>query len=517
MKKYLLSAFLFAAVNSFAQIPEDAVRYSWYPQNGTARTLAIGGVMGSLGGDITSTFVNPAGLGFYKTREVVLTPGFFLNKQKAEYRETNTTEKKSVFGFGPTGFIEGRTNRTNNKQSTAYSIAITQTASFNNVIRYKGLNNYSSFSEQFAEEFSKSGRTIDEVLVNNSRYPYTSAPALYTYLIDTVRIGGALQVRGVTENLLDAGQAIRQEMYKTTSGGLYELALAGAYNNDDKWYVGGTVGIPIVDYKSKTEFMESDTSANTRNGFKSFNQIDHFHTMGAGINLKVGVIYRPQEYIRFGLAVHTPSVLMQKDEHTVSLTTNLETPSGQSESFSVSSNQFTNDQPGESKYLQFTPWRVILSGAYVFRELENVKKQKGFVSADIEYVGHGGGRFKSDNEEPDQEEKAYYKALNQVVKQQYKGTFNFKLGGELKFNIVMARLGFAYYMNPYQDAAFKASRMLLSGGLGYRHKGVFVDLTYVHSINKNADFPYRLEDRANTYAVTKQALGNVVATVGWKF
>jgi hypothetical protein len=209
--------------------------------------------------------------------------------------------------------------------------------------------------------------------------------------------------------------------------------------------------------------------------------------------------------------------MMQTDEHTASTVTNLETPSGVPESFSASSTQFTNGQAGESKYMQFTPWRFILSGAYVFRELENVKKQKGFISADIEYVGHGGGRFKSDNEEPSAEEKDYYQDLNKVVKQQYKGAFNFKLGGELKFNIIMARLGFAYYMNPYEDAAFKANRMLLSGGLGYRHKGVFVDLTYVHNINKNADFPYRLEDRANTYAVTKQNLGNVVATVGWKF
>jgi hypothetical protein len=517
MKKYLLPAFLFVVVNSFAQTPEDVLRYSWYPQNGTARTLAIGGVMGSLGGDITSTFVNPAGLGFYKTREFVITPGFFMNKLKSDYRETNTTAKKNSFGIGPTGYIEGRTNRFNQKQSSAFSIAITQTANFNNVTRYKGLNNYSSSSEQFAEEFSKSKRTIDEILVTNSRFPYTSAPALYTYLIDTVRVGGTLQVRGVTENILDAGQAIQQEMYKTTSGGLYELAIAGAYNQDDKWLLGGTIGIPIVNYKSHTEFKEYDTSSNTKNGFKSFTHTDDFKTTGVGVNLKLGVIYRPQEYVRFGLAVHTPSLLMQRDEHTASIVTNLETPSGQSESFSASSNQFTNNEPGESKYLQFTPWRVILSGAYVFRELENVKKQKGFISADIEYVTHGSGSFKSDNEEPSQEDKDYYKALNRVVKEQYKGSFNFKVGGELKFNVVMARLGFAYYMNPYQDAAFKASRMLLSGGLGYRHKGVFVDLTYVHNINKDADFPYRLQDRANTYAVTKQALGNVVATVGWKF
>ena len=87
MKKYLFLFLLLPATNTFAQVPEDALRYSWYPQNGTARTLAIGGVMGSLGGDITSSFVNPAGLGFYKTRELVFTPGIFLNKQKAAYRE----------------------------------------------------------------------------------------------------------------------------------------------------------------------------------------------------------------------------------------------------------------------------------------------------------------------------------------------------------------------------------------------------------------------------------------------
>ena len=517
MKKYLLLAFLFPIVNSFAQIPEDAVRYSWYPQNGTARTLAIGGAMGSLGGDITATFVNPAGLGFYKTREIVITPGFYFNKTKSDYRETNTTEKKNSFGLGPIGYIEGRVNRYNHKNSSAFSIAFTQTANFNNVIRYQGLNNYSSFSEQYAEEFSKSGLTIDEVLNESSPYPYTSALGLYTYLIDTVTVGGSVQVRGAPENLLDAGQALQQEIYKTTSGGLYELALAGAHNQGDKWFIGGTIGIPIVNYKSHTEFKETDTSANTMNGFKSFTHTDNFQTTGVGVNLKVGVIFRPQDYLRFGLAVHTPSVLMQTDEHTASLTTNLETPSGQAESFSASSNQFTNGQPGESKYMQYTPWRVLISGAYVFRELEDVKKQKGFVSADIEYVGHAGSRFKSDNEEPDQQEKNYYKALNEVVKEQYKGAFNFKLGGELKFNVIMTRLGFAYYTNPYEDASFKASRMLLSGGLGYRHKGIFVDLTYVHNINKNADFPYRLEDRANTYAVTKQGIGNVVATVGWKF
>jgi hypothetical protein len=517
MKKYLLLLLLYPTAITFAQVPEDAVRYSWYPQNGTARNLAIGGVMGSLGGDITASFVNPAGLGFYKTREVVITPGIFLNKLKANFRETNSTEKKNSVGFGPTGIVTGKVNRYQPKNSSAFSFAITQTANFNKVIRYKGLNNYSSFGEQFAEEFARSGLSIDEVLNTLSPLPYTSALGLQTYLIDTITKNGVTSVRAAPEDILDAGQAVQQQMFKTTQGGVYELALAGAINKGDKWFFGGTLGIPIVYYKSNSTFTETDTSSNAFNGFKSFTYKDNFKTFGAGVNIKLGAIYRPQDYIRLGLAIHTPTLYLMRDEHAANLTTNLETPSGQPETFSASSNLFTNGQPGESKYQQTSPWKAIISGSYVFREIENVKKQKGFISADIEYVNHKASRFSSDNEAPSDTEKDYYKALNEVVKDQYKGAFNFRVGGEVKFNIIMARLGFGYYMNPYKDAGFKANRMLLSGGLGYRHKGVFVDLTYVHNISKDADFPYRLQDRANTFAATKQNLGNVVATIGWKF
>lgn len=81
----------------------------------------------------------------------------------------------------------------------------------------------------------------------------------------------------------------------------------------------------------------------------------------------------------------------------------------------------------------------------------------------------------------------------------------------------MARLGFAYYSSPYKDKALKASRMNLSGGLGYRNKGVFVDLTYVHRINKDVNFPYRVNaPRANTFATVKDNGGNVLLTFGVK-
>ena len=80
MKKALLFLFIFNISIAIAQVPEDAIRYSFYIPNGSARNMAIGGAMGSLGGEITSIFVNPAGLAFYRNKEAVFSPSYFMNK-----------------------------------------------------------------------------------------------------------------------------------------------------------------------------------------------------------------------------------------------------------------------------------------------------------------------------------------------------------------------------------------------------------------------------------------------------
>jgi hypothetical protein len=203
-----------------------------------------------------------------------------------------------------------------------------------------------------------------------------------------------------------------------------------------------------------------------------------------------------------------------KDKRNTSLETNTENYNGAA---SVTSATFTGGVDGESKYTMLTPWKFLVSGSYVFREIEDVRKQKGFVTADIEYVGYKNSGFYSAAEVPTVDEENYYKTLNQVIKGQYKGNFNFRVGGELKFNIVMARLGFAYYTNPYKDAELKARRMLVSGGIGYRHRGFFADITYVHSFNKDVDFAYRLSDKSNTFATINNQRGNLIASVGIKF
>jgi hypothetical protein len=514
MKKYLLLPALLIGSASYAQIPEDVLRYSFFPQNGTARTLAIGGAMGSLGGDITANFVNPAGLGNYKTGEFVFTPEFYLNNNNVNFRDTKLKSSKNNFTLGgPIGIVYGATNRYKPGTSQSISLAVTQTANYNNTIQYSGYNNYSSFSEQFAEQAVKglSNGTVDDVL-NDPQYAYGAAPALYTYLVDTF---SGNRVKALPEFVLESGKALYQQNTIETRGGMYEIALGYAYNKNDKFLIGGSLGIPIVNYHSTNTFRETDTSADVNNNFGYFNYTDNFSTKGVGLNLKLGMIYKPTEYIRLGFAVHTPSYMFTlKDKRNIDLEVNSENFKGVR---TVSSEVFTNGVPGESSYTLLTPWKVMVSGSYVLREIENVKMQKGFVTADIEYVKHSGSSFYSANQNPAQGETEYYTLLNQVIKDQYKGAFNFRVGGELKFNVVMARLGFAYYGNPYNDPALKANKVLMSGGVGYRNKGFFIDLTYVHSLNKDVNFPYRLQDKDNTFANIKNQRGNIVASVGFKF
>jgi hypothetical protein len=475
----------------------------------------VGGVMASLGGDITATFVNPAGLGNYRTGEVVITPGWLMNNNKINYRGTNENSSRQQFGLGPIGIVFGEADRFNpKKRSKAFSLAFTQMASFNNRTAYNGYNNMSSYSEQWAEEIANSGKDFDQIL-DERQYAFGSAQAVLTYLVDTFRNGNNLSLKTMPEFILAEGQALRQQKISDSRGGLYELAMGFASNHEDKWLVGGSIGLPILNYRNSTTYSETDTSNNLNNNFGHFEFTDNFSTTGVGLNARVGVIYRPKEHLRFGAALHTPSYMFyMKDKRDNSLEVDTENYNGFASS---NSGVFTNGARGESKYTMLMPWRFIVSGSYVFRELEDVRKQRAFISADIEYVRHRSSRFYTANEETTDEEQQYFKQLNNVVKDQYKGSFNFKLGGEIKFNTIMARAGAAYYTNPYRDKALKANRFLLSGGLGYRHKGFFIDVTYVHAFNKDVDFGYRLQDKANTFATVNTQRGNVIGTLGFKF
>ena len=158
------------------------------------------------------------------------------------------------------------------------------------------------------------------------------------------------------------------------------------------------------------------------------------------------------------------------------------------------------------------------SASYILREIEDVRKQKGFITADIEYVNYKASSFSTvEDGDQSQSTRDYLKELNRAIDRAYKGALNLRVGGELKFTTLMVRLGGAYYGNPYKDlAGEKGHRFQLTGGLGYRDKGFFVDVAYVHTMGKDVHFPYRLQSAPFTGATIKNTMGTAVLTVGFK-
>lgn len=509
MKKLIvLAGGMIAVIGAGAQEPADALKFSWNVPTGTARVQAIGGAMGSLGGDVTSLFVNPAGLAFYKTGDFIFSPAYQFGKTNAEYLGRNEKDDHSRFTWGATGFVAGGNNRSAN--NSAFSIAITRTADFNGSHLSRGQNFQSSYSQKYLEELGNTG----DGNVAASGFPFGASLGFNTYWIDTIGGGtqGNFQFQSRALPLLASG--LLQENSVTTRGGITELAIGGATELGQKLMLGGSLGIPFVFYEKDVVFTEADPTQDVNN-FDFARVEDNLTTRGVGINLKAGLIYKPQEYWRLGLAFHSPTLFSLTDRNEVTVTTNTENYGG--EQYISTSDVLGMEH--EFKYYFHNPYRVIGSISYVLREIEDVTKQRGFITADVEYVNHkASSYFPSEESIATEETKSYLKSLNQAINNTYRGAFNFRVGGELKFTTIMVRAGAAYYSNPYKDIEGENGHKLnLSGGLGYRNKGFFIDLTYVHAMTKDVNFAYRLAQQPNNISRLENTTGNVYATVGFKF
>jgi len=505
---YILAFALFAIIKIYAQEPADALRYSWLTQNGTARNQAIGGAGASLGGEFSSLFINPAGLGFYKTSEFVLTPGYSLKNFNSTYRSNSEKSNDNNFNLGASGLLVASPTPDRPVKSFTFAIGANRIADFNKHIYYKGQNSSSSYSEKYLEQLANDNVTDPNVAA--SGYPFGSSLAFNTYLIDTVQASDG-SVTGY-RSLANPNYGLSQENTVNTSGGITDISAGVGLNLREKFFFGGSLSFPFLNYNRDGHYKESDASGNANNNFNYFEANETLNTKGVGINAKLGIIYKPIEDVRLGLAIHTPTAFELTDKYSAEVITDLEGYGGAGVK-RQSSLDLNNGQLLETKYNLITPLKVIVSGSYILREAEDVRNQRGFITADIEYVNYRGASFKA-FDKTDAVSKDYYSSLTQAIKNTYKNAINARIGGEVKFDTYMFRLGGAYYGNPYKNES--ANLFKVSGGLGYRNKGIFIDLTYVYTLNKDINYPYQLQDKPNSAAIIKNNGGNIIATIGFK-
>jgi hypothetical protein len=513
MKRFpiFLAVLTVASQQIAAQEPADALRYSWLTPGGTARNQAIGGANVGLGGDLSSLFYNPAGLGLYRTGEFVITPSYGFKNNKSDYLGTDASQRASRFAIGATGLVLPMPTRgTGNWKNVTLGIGVNRVADFNNTVYFNGLNNKSSYSEKYLEELINNNVQDPNSAAQN--FPYGSSLAFNTFLVDTLSGPGGT-IRGY-KSMATPQTGVKQEQTINTSGGLSEFSFGLSANLKDKLYLGGSVNWSILNYERTTAYRESDATNNTRNNFNYFTVDEFLSTAGLGVNVKLGLIFKPVDQLRLGFAFHSPTLYNMEDRYSAEVSTDLEGYGGPGVK-TQSSRDFNNGLDGEFAYNLNNPMRIMGGVAYVLREDQDVTKQKGFLSADIEFVDYRASSFSSSD--PANNSASYYNELNGTIDAIYRSAINARLGGELKFNTLMVRAGFAYFGNPYQGDELDAGRMNISGGIGYRDKGKFIDLTYVHQIGKDGYFPYRLDNGFFSPVNLRSGIGNVMLTVGFKF
>ena len=107
MKKLslLMLAVAFSVGMVYAQNEMDAYRFSKNDLTGTARSVAMGGAFGALGGDISGIAINPAGIGVYQKSEIVTTMNFQNTKSQGQLNIGKQNENKFTFAFDNLAFV----------------------------------------------------------------------------------------------------------------------------------------------------------------------------------------------------------------------------------------------------------------------------------------------------------------------------------------------------------------------------------------------------------------------------
>lgn len=508
---FIVSFFLINVIN--AQEPSDALRYAMLGHGGTARAQAIGGAVSALGGDLSTALVNPAGLAFFKTFDLTFTPDFSFGNNRTNYLGADTKGKFSSPNFSMAGMVLPRWGSNSGFwENFSFAVGMNKSINFNNTIRLNGVNTQSSYSEKYLEELINNNVTDPNDAAQS--FPFGSSLAFNTFLIDTIA-GPNNTIRGY-RSLSTPQTGINQELTVTSKGNINDLFFSASANHRNKLFLGGTLVFSKLRFERNSTFKESDATK-LKNNFNYFQVDDYLLTEGAGIGLRLGLIFKPVERLRLGFSFHTPTLYNMDDSYNTTLTTDLEGYQGNGV-LTQKSADLNNGENGQFQYDFVNPMRIMGGISYVINEAEDVNKQKGFISADIEYVNYAQSKFRALGSLGNNNNgSSYLQEVNTAIENQFRSALNFRVGGELKFKTVMTRLGFNWMGNAYATESLKSSRMNISGGLGYRNMGYFVDLTYVHQISRDAVFPYRLDNGFYEAGNVKGGMGRVLLTVGFKF
>ena len=485
----LLVVFLFLSFGLSAQNSYDALRYSNFQVGGTARSIGVGGALGALGADFSVLSTNPAGLGWYRKGEFVLSPTFFNARTTSTLTNDPdgfaTEDTRNNFNFNALGVVVASRPTSPDWSTFNFGVGINRLANFQQSFVYEGTSEGSIILAHQEQANGPDGISDFESGVS------IDAQALY----DLEPQDGIYE--SDMELAPDAPLFRRQEF--TSRGSINELVFSFAGSYKERLLLGATIGVPFLRYEEDKTYREEDQGAGEDGDVPLFDDLEYteeLNTTGVGINLKIGMIYRVHQAMRLGLAVHTPTAFKLEDAFRTSMAYNFTYPDGEVV------NGFAESPDGLFDYRLRTPWRVIGSGGFI-------KKKHGFLSAEVEYVNYSNNEFRYDGF-IDAE-----RNVNNSIANEFEPALNIRLGGEIAYEIFRFRAGLGLQQSPFSND--NTTNKTYSAGFGIREKTFFLDFAYQLRQNEDLFIPYQATDSPEQMVINEGSFNKFAFTLGFRF
>lgn len=498
MKRIFTLAIAISSISggAFAQGELDAFNLSYNNLKGTARSVSMGGAFGALGGDASGVAINPAGIGTYSRSEVVTTLNFTNTQSKTNLFGSSVDKNKFKFNFDNIAFMGSMPIDSDVAPIINFGFSYNNLKSFNRTYQVKGYGINNSFTDYAAWRANE--RDDYKYITANNAYDngadWMSVLAYQSGLI-TGKDGVFSPARRSNETV-NSDLLVREKGYINA----YEFNMGTTFA--DMLSFGVSVAITDIDYHMYSGLAEEFSSNNDR-----YVLDNELKTEGTGWQVKTGLIFKPINELRIGVAYHSPTWYKMTDSYY----------GGVGASWNNKTYYVTPDYA-------YTDYELRTPDKWVF-SLATVIGKYAIISADYELTNYSSMHLADDNGRA-------YTYDNQYIKQDFKNSSTLRVGAEVRFTPQFSgRVGYMWQQSPF-DKNLKDGREIpatagtvpqysvvgdanyFTWGLGYRFTPQFyTDVAFVIKSRKDDLYQYATGPKAELK--TNQFTGLV--TLGYKF
>lgn len=534
MKKFAIAFGLLALpVTLFAQSAISAYQLTGNDLRGTARFMSMGGAFTALGGDLSSLNQNPAGIGVYRSSDVGLSLDLNLASSTVDDGIYNGTwkEKNTFFYCNNFGYIGASSTGSSVMPFFQWGASYSRIASFDRT--YAG--SYASLGTSMSNYIANfsNGYNPDDLGESSYYDPYWDSSADWlsilgfnSYIINPV--GNTSQYNGLFQygsptTKPTTGNA---EFMVRERGHIDEYSINFGGNFIDKIYWGLGFGITEIDFKQDAFYDEELQNARiasasgmgnrTEIGDAYYSLGNWKHVNGAGFNVKFGLIFKPINELRLGVAIHSPTWYNLTERYNGDIYYNYTSKVGEGTAYS------------DDAYFDWklrSPWRLTAGVATVLGGRFIASVDYEMAAYDQMNVGDNYGPFNFVNNDI----KAYYQTCNTIragLEFRLTPSFSARVGFAQSFSGVKSDVldGYEYVSTSGTNPAYTFNRdtRYITAGLGYRYKWFYADLAYVNKHLSSTYQPFSSFDDGTDwiyapYSDFTTTENNIVLTLGVRF